>query len=310
MIGEGERDTGAGVTTAVDPGHRLDASQIREVTDAEVQRFWDNGWTFLPGLVDANVAGELLARAKRLMGDGGDQNELRSGFDYETAPSSQPFRRPGDSDQFYRSFVRSPMLGRNAALLLGRDSATRFFDDCLLVKLPVQQRPDRGQALQWHQDSNPTDRTWLLFWIALDDISVDQGVVRYLEGSQKLGALWRGGSCIPLDHAYEIAPRLRSCPLSQPLAFRAGDAIAHGSGVVHSTDANLGNDPRWVYRLAYFPADAVYMGGPSDLIRSKGIETFDMLDHEDFPVVYAPEAGGGAPTGSRRLDVRRYHEGS
>lgn len=280
-------------------------ADIREVTRTEIERFWADGWVRLPGLLAPALAGELLRHAQALMGGDGDRNRLRSGFDFDTLASSQPFRRPSASDPLFEEVTRSPQLGRNAALLFGRDSAQRFFDDSLLVKLPVGRRPDRGQALDWHADSNPTDRMWIFFWIALDRVRPDQGGVRYLTGSHRLGPMWRGGACIPLDQAYDIAPRLRSCPISDPVDAQPGDVIAHCSSVVHGTDANTGTDPRWVHRVTYFPADAVYMGVPSQTITERGIRAFEIMDHPDFPVVYEPASGDAR--GASTLHVRRFH---
>jgi hypothetical protein len=285
---------------------------IREVTRSEVERFWEDGWIRLPGLVAVDLARKLLGRAQELMGPDGDRNQLRAGFDFETSASSQPFRRPSDSDPLYRQVTRSEQLGRNAALLLGRDFAQRFFDDSLLVKLPLSRRPDRGQALEWHSDTNATDRMWIFFWIALDHVWPEQGGVRYLTGSHKLGPLWRGGSCVPLEQAYGIAPRLRSCRMSDPMDFEPGDAVAHCSGVVHGTDANTGTAPRWVHRITYFPADAVYMGTPSQTISERGIQPLHVLDHADFPVVYRtaatePDREPSADPSASTLHVRRFH---
>ncbi len=267
---------------------------IREVTDEEVNTFWENGWVRLPRLIEPELVGSMLEHAKRLMGAEGDENKERIGFDFDTAPASQSFRSPSEVDDVYARFVVSRQLGRNAALLLGRDCAQRFFDDILLVKLPITRRQDRGQALGWHQDKNPTDRSWIYFWIPLDHTAPNQGTVRYLTGSHKLGPLWRGGACVELEEAHRIAPRLRSHDISPLMSFEPGDVVAHCSWVVHGTDANEGDRARWVYRPSYFPADAVYMGVPSPTIASKGIEPFDTMDHPDFPVTYEPSSGGAA----------------
>lgn len=279
-------DTGAAVGTDV-PG-------IREVTREEIEQFWDNGWIRLRKLIDPDLVGSLLQRAQQLMGPGGDANEERLGFDFETSPASQSYRSPSEVDELFRNVVSSRQLGRNAALLLGRDHATRFFDDILLVKLPLSQRGDRGQPLGWHQDKNPTDRSWIYFWIPLDHVTPDQGAVQYMTGSHKLGPLWRGGACVDLDEAYRLAPRLRSCALSDELTFEPGDVMAHCSWVVHGTDANVGTRARWVYRPSFYPADAVYMGVPSPTITQRGIKPFETLAHADFPVIYDPEKAGEA----------------
>lgn len=274
-----------------------DCPQIREVTRTEIEQFWEQGWILLPRLIDPGLVATLLHRAQELMGPDGDGNEHRIGFDFETSPASQSFRSPSEVDRLFERVVRSRQIGRNAALLLGRDCAQRFFDDVLLVKIPLSQRDDRGQALGWHQDKNPTDRSWIYFWIPLDRVGPDQGGVRYLTGSQKLGPLWTGGVCVSLEEAYRRAPRLRSCPMSEALTVEPGDVIAHASWVVHGTDANSGSRPRWVYRPSFFPADAAYTGVPSETIASRGIRPLETLDHPDFPVVYRPDDAGVAAGG-------------
>jgi Phytanoyl-CoA dioxygenase (PhyH) len=279
-------------TVAWAPG--TDVPGIREVTPAEVEEFWDNGWVYLPRLIDPDLIGSLLQRAQRLMGPDGDANDERIGFDFQTSPASQSFRSPAEVDEAYARVVLSRQLGRNAALLLGRDCAQRFFDDILLVKLPLSRRQDRGQALGWHQDKNPTDRSWIYFWIPLDHVEPQQGAVRYLTGSHKLGPLWRGGACVDLEEAYRLAPRLRSHQVSREVSFAPGDVMVHCSWVVHGTDANVGSQPRWVYRPTFFPADAVYMGVPSPTIVGRGIKPYEILDHPDFPVVYEPPEAGAA----------------
>lgn len=282
-------DAGTGQRTA-----GTDVPGIREVTPAEIEQFWENGWIRLPRLIAPDIVGSLLQRARQLMGPDGDANKERIGFDFDTSPASQSFRSPSEVDDLYARVVLSRQLGRNAALLLGRDCGQRFFDDILLVKLPLSQRDDRGQALGWHQDKNPTDRSWIYFWIPLDHVEPRQGAVRYLTGSHKLGPLWRGGACVDIEEAYRLAPRLRSHEMSPEASFEPGDVIAHCSWVVHGTDANVGTQPRWVYRPSFLPADAVYMGVPSPTIAGRGIKPFEILDHPDFPVTYDPAAGGEA----------------
>lgn len=273
---------------AVDQEQIHDVPGIRTVTTAEIESFWENGWVHLPQLIDPDLVHGLLDRAQVLMGPEGDQNEPRIGFDFETTPASQSFRRPSEIDPLFRRISHSAQIGRNAALLLGRDSAHSFFDDILLVKVPLSRRQDLGQALGWHQDKNPTDRSWIYFWIPLDHVGPEQGGVRYMSGSQKLGPLWRGGECVSLEEAHRRAPRLRSCSMSEPMSFEPGDVMAHCSWVVHGTDANVGTESRWVYRPTYFPSDAVYMGIPSETIAERGIRPFEVLEHADFPAVHRP----------------------
>ena len=81
-------DTGAAQRSA-----GTDVPEIRQVTRTEIEQFWENGWILLPRLIDPDLVGSLLRRAQQLMGPEGDANEQRMGFDFETSPASQSFRK-------------------------------------------------------------------------------------------------------------------------------------------------------------------------------------------------------------------------
>jgi hypothetical protein len=259
------------------------AVDVRQVTADEQRSYWDNGWVSLPGLIAPELADELLERARRLMGESGYEADLRE-IDRDLSLFAE-FDRVDRSDDLYRSLVFHPKLGRNAALLLGRDMAVRSLMNMLAVKLPKDSATDRlGKGpTDFHQDfgSLPLRAESIVIWIALAEITPEMGSVRFHEGSHKLGRL--AGN--PLEW-----PRLEECPLSEPLHMQPGDATGHSPFVVHGAPENTTDRPRWAYIASYFPAHATYTGATCHHTdKAEGLVPDQPLDHPSFPVVYDPE---------------------
>jgi ectoine hydroxylase-related dioxygenase (phytanoyl-CoA dioxygenase family) len=257
-----------------------------------VDAFWKEGWVRLPALISTELAGDLLTRAKKLMGGDADAHEPRPGIDWDWS-WFQDYQRPSNDDEGFAATALASAFGRNAARLLGRESSIRLVAEDLAVKMPVDRSSGRGQATAYHQDGlgQPWDRNALNFWIALDEIRPEQGSLQFYSGSHTLGALGHQAPgnderSQPID---EIWPRLKQCPLSSPTHLQPGDATAHMSFVVHGAPANTGDRPRWAYILSYVPGDALYTGLPCPVTDPLDLEINKPLDHPSFPVVYTPD---------------------
>jgi ectoine hydroxylase-related dioxygenase (phytanoyl-CoA dioxygenase family) len=256
---------------------------VRDVSREEVDFYRDNGWAFLPGLISPEVATDLLARAKALMGEQGDANELRPVIDQESQLFNTRYR-PDLEDELYRGLRTNEHLGRNAALLLGKDMAVRSLTNFVAVKLPRDletDKPGKGPT-QYHQDhgSMPTMGESLVFWIALEDVTPEMGSMRFYNGSHRLG--WLAGD--PLSW-----PQVQDFEHSDPVVYTAGDATAHGTMVVHGAPENRTGRSRWSYICNFFPDAAVYNGlagrhtaGAEDAL----VAGQPFPDHPYYPLVY------------------------
>jgi hypothetical protein len=261
------------------------AVDVREVTPEEIEFFQDHGWVKLPALVASDVAADLLARAKRILGENADDRELEATRHRDFA-GFHDYYMVSEVDDLFRAVKLTPQLGRNAALLFGRDAATRSLIDLLAVKLPTSRigQPRTGQGANptdWHQDhgSTPIRGNALAFWLALDEVTPEMGSMQFYERSKNLGHL--AGS--PLSW-----PTLQALPLSPPLHLEPGDATAHLALCVHGAPENTTERPRWGWICNFFPADAMYTGAPSPNLRGAVMTPGEPLDHPSFPVVYDP----------------------
>src|ERR1700679_1458012 len=158
---------------------------VRSVTEDEVTFYRRNGWAFLPGLIEPGLAGELLRRAKGWMGERGDANELRPVGDQATGLFHTRYR-PDVEDGVYRALRTNRTLGRNAALLLGRDMHIRSLTNFIAVKLPRDLDTDKlGKGpSDYHQDHGamPYRGESLVYWIALDEVTPEMGSMQFYNG--------------------------------------------------------------------------------------------------------------------------------
>src|SRR3954447_22807835 len=186
---------------AVSPTRDVSAN-VREVTDEEIAFFRENGWAKLDGLITPEFAAELLGVLQGVMGTVELEEQDRSG------PARDPkagkvldtgwwrdyhFIARDDKIEPFYSFVFSKQMGRNAQKVAGRDVPIRYSNDLAAVKMPgpVGTANDATFA---HQDmpSLPYDRVGAhIFWIALDEVTPERGMMRFYSRSHRLGPLGR-----------------------------------------------------------------------------------------------------------------------
>jgi hypothetical protein len=274
---------------------------VRPVTDTEVAFFKENGWVYLPGLVRPDRSQAMRERgAPRLAGlmHGGNvqfdtPEALRAQLTVANAEGQGvvtdnkkwlEWRGPvrAAHDEVFEEAVLSPRMGRNVQRLLGRDRPMRVYHDIFMCKLPDA----ISTRTEWHQDSVafPIDRNALTVWIALDEITPDQGPVQFFSGSHRCGLLGRSSPDRRTDLLDEY-PELGRFALSPPHHMHAGDATVHHGLVVHGATANNTARPRWSYAVAYFPGDARYTGAPNHDCDGFGLRVGQPVDHPSFTPV-------------------------
>jgi hypothetical protein len=276
--------------------HDVDV-EMREVTDEEGVFFRQNGWVKLEGLIDPALAGDMLEQVRDLMlGANGDQPPDLT--DLPIDPSERTFDFNQWRDWHFpardnhveplRSLVFSRDIGRNTSRLLGREVGVNYHADLLAVKMPAGH--EASLPTTWHQDwiNFPFDRVgFLTFWIALDDISAEQGAMRFLSGSHHEGPLGRryfGDASDVVEYHPDLLERYEMSP---PLVLRPGDATVHTGLVVHGAPENSTDRPRWALVTSYHPADTCYTGAPHHIFtQSLGLEIGQPIRHPLFPTIY------------------------
>lgn len=131
----------------------------------------------------------------------------------------------------------------------------------------------------FHQDHPDfqLDRVGALnFWIALDEVTPEQGAMRFLDRSHQAGPLGELSATKDLIARYpKLAERYE---WTAPFHYKPGDATVHHQLLVHGAPENVTNKRRWAYACIYMPADCV--------VGTNGPRRGMPEPHERFPIVY------------------------
>lgn len=274
---------------------------VRPITENEVAFFEQNGWVLLKSLVSPDLCRAMLERGKPRMAEllGGDQGVSALETSTRKNMTASAGRGEGtviDIKQWveWRGAVRDARdpafcemaldrtMGRNVRRLLGRDKSMRVYHDILTCKLPDQ----ISTPTAWHQDATnfPLDRNVLTAWVALDEITPEQGPVQFYCGSHRGGLLGN----TPYHGKFDIVdeyPELARFPVSPAHHLQPGDCTVHHGLTVHGASANCTSRQRWSYLVSYFADGTRYTGAPNHDCEGLDLKVGYEIEHPSFPLV-------------------------
>ena len=160
----------------------------------------------------------------------------------------------------------APHLGQLTGAALGIPELVLLHDHLLF-------KPSGGVDMDWHQDFSflPLDRPdGLTLWVALDDITPENGCLYYLFGSHLLGERRANWGMTGEDDPRASLPAMDVAPdeLGVAVAARAGCAIAHHANLWHRSPANRSGRPRRSWALSFVSPDARWSPGHTPHPRS------------------------------------------
>ena len=147
----------------------------------------------------------------------------------------------------YSMVLRSNRMVNSVAKLLDSDSPVCHFHTKLM-----QKEPKVGGAWEWHQDYGYWYKNQFLFpdqlvsvMIALTEANKGNGCLQVIKGSHKLGRVNHGfaGEQVGADmtmvnHALKTLEHVY-------VEINPGDALFFHSNILHRSEANLSDRPRW-----------------------------------------------------------------
>ena len=268
----------------------------------ELVDFYERGWLRVGRVIDNATVDrvcEEVARQRR----GGGEMDLLDPQHWEKGEGGVP-QEPGRNVSFlfnlwrssdtYRELVMTPRFGRWAAQALGA-RRVRVLEDNALSK-----DPHTGGALKWHQDysywplAQPSAVT---LWIALDDVTVDNGAMLMANGShlrgEKLPAVFGTGAIYFRERRPKTVDQIVN-PESigidvEPLTMKAGEASLHHSLTWHASGANTTANPRRAAVCRYVADGTVWLGERRYQYNYSseqcGLAVGDPIGGEYFPLV-------------------------
>jgi ectoine hydroxylase-related dioxygenase (phytanoyl-CoA dioxygenase family) len=142
----------------------------------------------------------------------------------------------------FHDVLWNPAFTVPASQLLG--GAVRFWHDQLFCK-----PPRRGGIVAWHQDYSYWTRTvpvaHLTCWIALDDVTRENGCLQYVPGSHRWPLLPATGLAQGMDAIRSLlTPEQQAQFTPVPIEVRRGEATFHHPLMVHGSSENRSDRPR------------------------------------------------------------------
>ena len=166
-------------------------------------------------------------------------------------------------DDLYLALAKHPKIVAVVERLLETQHLKLLADE-MFMKPPVH-----GSAKEWHQDAASwpwlVPQAWVTAWLALDDVTPENGALQMVAGSHRLGM-------VPVDCIEKLATE-DILAQEETVPVRAGGCIFLHSLSLHATAANATLDRRRAHAMRYIPAASKCL---TDLDRLPGYRS-DML---------------------------------
>lgn len=158
---------------------------------------------------------------------------------------------PGDD--VFGLLSRSERMVYGAAQLLDSDAPVCHFHSKLM-----QKEPRVGGAWEWHQDYGYWYKNQFLFpdqmvsiMVALTEATKENGCLQVIKGSHKLGRVNHGFSGEQVGADAVFVQHALNTMEHHWVELQPGDALFFHSNILHRSDANLSEHPRWTLICCY-----------------------------------------------------------
>lgn len=249
------------------------------MSDEQIARYAHDGYLVWRNVFSADEVAEYRTAVSELMA-----RWRTTGDPYERVLHQRHL--PWREDTTVARLTTQATLADAACRIAGMAEARVFLDQVVC-------KPPGGSATIAHQDApflSFDDERSVNCWIALDDVTVDNGALAYFRGSHRLGRL----PLVHLDSDDDLAaqvPALADLPVDV-VQMAAGDVAFHNCHTVHQAAPNHTARPRMAFSIQYMPSDARYNGYEHEHLSPYRPTVGQVLD---FPCFAVPAVASGRP---------------
>ena len=236
-----------------------------QLSNEQVEQFWEDGFIILKNLLSPDEVTSLLAHAEWVAS--GVASHIPKGqlqVEPNVAAGEAQAENHADSlrkmshlafyDKGFESHARNSKILDIIESLLGPD--IKLYQDQLFMK-----PPRIGSRQRYHQDMplgfyiDPPDM--VTCWAALTDSTIENGCVWMLPGTHRFGIIEQSKWA-----EYEQMSVEGTLAEECPLELKAGDCSFHHGLILHSSRPNLTHQRRRGYATHYVSAKCRYTGPP------------------------------------------------
>ncbi len=218
------------------------------LTQVQIQQYDKDGYLIVRGFYDK----QEVSRLYRIAIDDATISKHAINVNDSTGKRSKLslWYKPGDD--VYGLLTRGQTLVGAVDQLMGRQSEDEAHSVCHYHSKLMQKEPRVGGAWEWHQDYGYWYKNEFLYpeqmmsvMIAITDANVENGCLQVIKGSHKMGRVEHGfsGEQVGASQRYvDLALRTMEHVFVE---LNAGDALFFHSNILHRSEANLSDRPRW-----------------------------------------------------------------
>ena len=215
----------------------------RIITDDEVKGFHENGYVIIPNFFARAEIDKLYSIAigdsviKEHAVDLNDQTGKKTRLTLWFTPG----------EDVYSLMLRSNRMVNSVARLLDSSAPVCHFHTKLM-----QKEPRVGGAWEWHQDYGYWYKNQFLFpdqlvsvMIGLTEANKANGCLQVIRGSHKLGRVNHGFAGEQVGADMVMVENALKTMEHVYVEINAGDALFFHSNILHRSEANTSDKPRW-----------------------------------------------------------------
>lgn len=170
---------------------------------------------------------------------------------------------PGDDA--YGLLTRSQRMVSAVDALMDGDSAVCHFHSKLM-----QKEPKVGGAWEWHQDYGYWYKNEFLFpeqmmsvMIVITEATKENGCLQVIKGTHKMGRIEHGFAGEQVGASQHYVDLALKTMEHVHVELEAGDALFFHSNILHRSEANLSDRPRWSLISCYNRSENIPYNEPS-----------------------------------------------
>jgi len=269
----------------------FDLSKPYLLTPAQPAQYRRDGHILIPGVASPEEIDYFRPLITGLVDDSALSRDVQVRLD-NTSTLFNAVSNVWQKNEAIRDFIFAKRFARIAAELMGV-TGVRLYHDQALVK------EQGGKSTPWHKDHYnwplATHQT-IKMWLALADISVEMGAMRFASGSHHGGSF---PEAPPTHSSQELFDRIiheHRIP-TVTYSMKAGDASFHSGNTLHSALENTSTQRREVIAIIYY-ADGTRVMEPNHEHRQIDMEEFlpglkagDLAASELNPLLYQSKNG-------------------
>lgn len=232
-----------------------------QLSPQQIQRYKRDGFLIVKNFLQEKEISKLYAIAT------GDDTLRKHAFDLNDQAGKKTkltlWYTPGNDA--YGLLTKSERMVNSVNILMDGDSSVCHFHSKLM-----QKEPKVGGAWEWHQDYGYWYKNEFLFpdqmmsvMIAITEAKKENGCLQVIKGSHKMGRIEHGfaGEQVGASPHY-IDLALKTMELIY-VEIMPEDALFFHSNLLHRSEANLSENPRWSLISVYNRSSNVPYNEPS-----------------------------------------------